>query len=98
MAYTNTLSKSIIINIQMNWQNVQHMDKRERKVLIKQVVKMSRSTTPFILWSSKFHLAYLLHNSECYFNGKGYTTKVKEFDALGWYNSKNELDLTKVMQ
>ena len=51
-------------------------------------------------------MAFLIDASECYFNGKGYSTKVKEFDKLGWYaeTGKNihgepmySLDFNKVM-
>ena len=97
MAYTNILKESILMNIQMNWQNIQHMDKRERKLLIKQVCKISPSNSKFILYGAKFHLAYLLHHSECYFNGKGWTTPVKEFQKLGWYDQSGNLNAAIIM-
>ncbi len=97
MAYTNILKESIIMNIQMNWQNIQHMDKRERKLLIKKVCEISPSSSSFVLYGAKFHLAYLLHHSECYFNGKGWATPVKEFQKLGWYDENKQLIVSKVM-
>jgi hypothetical protein len=96
MAYTNILKSSILMNIQMNWQNVQHMDERERKLLIKEVVNFSTTRTSFVLHGAKFHLAHIIHHSEPYFNKTGTQTKVKEFDALGWYDEKGNLDFNKI--
>ena len=92
MAYTNILSKSIFMNLEMNWQNVQHMDIRERKSLIKQVTEISNTNCSFIHFGGKFHLANIIHHSECYFNKTGTSTKVKEFDKLGWYDKNGTLD------
>jgi hypothetical protein len=42
-------------------------------------------------------MASLIDYSECYFNGLGYSTRVKEFDDLGWYDENNKLNFEKVM-
>jgi len=97
MAYTNILQESILMNINMNWQNVQHMDKRERKLLIKSVIRLSQTTCSFIMYGAKYHLVHIIHFSEPYFNQTGTQTKVKEFEELGWYNSAGELDFIKIM-
>lgn len=93
---TYTLTKSIFQFIDQSWQNLQHMDKAERKRLIKQVVNMKKNKTAFISYYAKFQLAQMLHHSECYFNGKGYTAKVKEFEAEGWYNQEGQLCPSRV--
>lgn len=98
MAYTNILKESIFMNISMNWQNVQHMDKIERKLLIKEVVKMSKTNCSFIRYGAIFHLAHIIHHSEPYFNISGTQTKVKEFDELGWYDESGNLDFNKINQ
>lgn len=97
MAYSNILTKSILMNIDMNWQNIQHMDKRERKLFIKQVVGISRTNCAFITYGAKIHFAHLIHHSECYFNNTGTSTKVKEFEELGWYDSDGHLNPSKII-
>lgn len=107
LSYTNVLKKAILTNVSMNWQNVQLMGKRERKSFIKDVIGLSKGTSSFVLYTAKFHLAYIIHVSECYYNNKGFSTPVKEFLKLGWYSEidKNidgepiySLDFNKVMQ
>jgi len=50
-----------------------------------------------LIYLAKFFMAQLIDNSECYFNGKGYQTKVERFQILGWYNKQGKLDYNKVM-
>ena len=97
MSYTNILSKSILMNIDMNWQNVQHMSNRERKKLINEVVSISRDNCSFVRYGAKLHLIHIIHHSECYFNKTGTSTKVKEFDKLGWYKPNGDLDILKIL-
>lgn len=94
------------MSIGQAWQNVQHMEPRERKVFIKKVIALNRHTSGFIDYSAKYYLACLIDNSECYFNGVGYSTPVKEFMKLGWYVESGKkhdgspmykLDFNKVM-
>jgi len=67
------------------WFNAQKMERKERKQAIKYIVSSSRCSGSFIDYRAKYLLASLIDQSECYFNGLGYQTKVKEFDKLGWY-------------
>jgi len=73
------------------WFNAQKMEKDERKEAIKNIINSSRCSGSFINYKAKYFLASLIDQSECYYNGLGYQTKVKEFDKLGWYveNGKN---------
>ena len=106
MKYTNILTESIFMSIDQAWQNVQHMDKRERKVFIKKVIDLSKSNSGFMYYHAKYYLASLIDSSECYFNEVGYSTPVKEFMELGWYVESGKdimgqpmykLDFNKVM-
>lgn len=83
------------------------MDKRERKLFIKEVISINKQTSGFVHYYAKFHLAHIIDASECYFNDIGCNTPVKEFVKLGWYveTGKNimgepiySLDFNKVMQ
>lgn len=67
-------------NLTQIWFNVQKMDKKERKKLIKHVLKLNYKNGSFIEFAAKDFLKCLIKDSECYFNGKGYTTPVKEFE------------------
>jgi streptomycin 6-kinase len=89
------------------WFNTQKMERDERKQAIKNIIKSSRCNGSFINYRAKYFLASLIDQSECYFNGLGYHTKVKEFDKLGWYvvdgiNTRGEkmysLSFNKIMQ
>jgi len=106
MKYTNILTKSIFMGIDQSRQNVQFMDKRERKVFIKYVIDLSRTNCGFMYYHAKYYFASLIDSSECYFNEVGYSTPVKEFMKLGWYKESGkkhdgspmyELDFNKVM-
>jgi len=79
------------------WFNAQKMEQEERKAVIKYIISLTRENGYFIDYQAKFFMAQLIHNSECYFNGKGYHTKVKQFEKLGWYNEQGNLDYNKVM-
>jgi hypothetical protein len=85
------LTKSMFTDLEMHWQSVQFMNKKERSQLIQKVINLRFDNCSFIHYGAKFHLAYLIHHSEPYFNGKGYQTKVKEFDELGWYGEGKDL-------
>ena len=80
------------------WFNAQKMEADERKQAIKEIIKSSSYSGGFVEYYAKYLLANLIHNSEPYFNGLGYQTKVKEFEKAGWYNEKGELDFNKIMQ
>ena len=89
------------------WFNAQKMEVEERKEAIKNIIKSSRFSGSFVDYKAKYFLASLIDQSEPYYNGLGYQTKVKEFDKLGWYVEigKNiygdpiyELDFNKIMQ
>lgn len=67
------------------WFNAQKMEVEERKEAIKNIIKSERYKGSFIDYNAKYFLATLIDQGECYFNGLGYSTKVKEFDKLGWY-------------
>jgi hypothetical protein len=106
MKYTNILTESIFMSIDQAWQNVQFMDKRERKLFIKKIIASNRFTTGCIEYYAKYYLASLIDSSECYFNEVGYSTPVKEFMEIGWYKEAGirrdgspvyELDFNKVM-
>lgn len=79
------------------WFNAQKMEKDERKKAIKNIIKSNRCAGGFVEYNAKWLLANLIHNSEPYYNGLGYSTKVKEFDKLGWYDNNGNLDLKKIM-
>jgi hypothetical protein len=79
------------------WFNAQKMEIQERKKTIKYIIKLSATNCGFIEYSAKFFMASLIDYSECYFNGLGYSTRVKEFDDLGWYDENNKLNFEKVM-
>ena len=88
------------------WFNAQKMEVEDRVNTITYIIGVSKSNGCFIDYRAKYFLASLIDSSECYFNKKGYSTKVKEFDKLGWYvetgkNIHNEpmysLDFNKVM-
>lgn len=106
MKYTNILTESIFMSIGQAWQNVQHMEEREREVMIQRVISLSSNNSSLIGYYAKYHLAQLIHLSECYFNDVGYSKPVKEFMELGWYveygkdmmgKPMYELDFNKVM-
>ena len=96
MAYTNVLKESIFMNLQMNWQNVQHMTKRERKLLIKEVTNLRHGNCSFVFYGARFHLIHIIHHSEPYFNKTGTQTKVKEFEKLEWYDEQGNLDFNRI--
>jgi len=79
------------------WFNAQKMEREEREEAIKKIIKSSRSEGSFIEYQAKYLLAKLIDNSEPYFNGLGYHTKVKEFENLGWYDENGNLDFKKIM-
>ena len=81
-------------NLNQMWFNAQKMEVEERKEAIKNIIKSERCKGGFIEYQAKYFLATLIDQSECYFNGFGYHTKVKEFDKLGWYveNGKTVFD------
>jgi len=93
----NILTDSIFMNVNMNWQNVQNMSKKERQLFINKVVSLSQTNCGFIEYGAKFHLIHIIHNSECYFNYSGLSTPVKEFKKLGWYNEQGNLDISKII-
>ena len=106
MKHTNILTESIFIGISQAWQNVQHMDAFERGVMIQNIISLSNRNSSLIGYYAKYHLAQLIHLSECYFNAVGYSKPVKEFMELGWYVESGkdvmghpvyELDFNKVM-
>lgn len=78
------------------WFNAQKMEIEEREHVIDYIIKLNHSSG-FIDCQAKFFMAQLIDNSECYFNGKGYSTKVGRFEKLGWYNEQGKLDYNKVM-
>lgn len=79
------------------WFNAQKMEKDERKQAIKNIIKTNSHSSGFIDYHAKFLLATMISNTECYYNGLGYMTKVKEFEKLGWYDEKGHLIFEKVM-
>lgn len=79
------------------WFNAQKMEKDERKQAIKNIISINKVNSWFIDYHAKFLLASMISNTECFYNGLGYTTKVKEFEKLGWYDEKGNLDFNKVM-
>lgn len=85
------------MGIGQSWQNVQHMGIGERKAMIKKVIALSSTKSSFIDYHAKYYLAHLIHASEPYFNVTGKQTRVKEFDALRWYDNEGKLDFNKVM-
>ena len=78
------------------WFNAQKMEVEEREHVIDYIVNLNNDSN-FIDHQAKFFMAQLIDNSECYFNGKGYQTKVERFEILGWYNKQGKLDYNKVM-
>lgn len=90
MKHTNILTESIFMDIRQAWQNVQFMEPRERKAFIKKVIALNRFTTGCIEYCAKYYLASLIDQSECYFNGVGYSTPVKEFFEMGWYRESGK--------
>ena len=93
-------------NLSQMWFNAQKMEVDERANTIAYIIGLSKINGCFIDHKAKYFMAFLIDASECYFNGKGYSTKVKEFDKLGWYaeTGKNihgepmySLDFNKVM-
>ncbi len=97
MKYTNILTESIFMSIDQAWQNVQFMGIGERKLMIERVIALSSTKSSFIDYHAKYYLAHLIHASEPYFNVTGKQTRVKEFDALGWYDNEGKLDFNKVV-
>ena len=79
------------------WFNAQKMEQEEREHTIDYIISLTPSNGSFIDYQAKFFMAQLIDNSECYFNGKGYQTKVERFEILGWYNKEGKLDYNKVM-
>lgn len=75
------------MNIDMGWQTVQHMTHKERKDFKNKIIAINREDTDFITYAAKYYLATLVHHSECYFNSSGTSTRVKEFEELGWYDA-----------
>ena len=65
------------------WANIQNMDVKERKRFIKYVIGLNKFNCSFIEFAAKDFLITLIKHSECYFNGLGYDTEVKEFKELG---------------
>ena len=105
--YDNKMRNLFEANISQMWFNAQKMEIDERKNTIAYIVSLTRTNGGFTEYAAKFFLAQLIHNSEPYFNGLGYTTKVKEFEKQGWYIEvgKNNygdpmysLDFNRVMQ
>lgn len=93
-------------NISQMWFNAQKMDIEERKNTIAYIVGLNKHNGFFLDYRAKFFMAQLIDSSECYYNGKGWSTKVKEFDKLGWYVETGKtihgepmysLDFNKVM-
>ena len=78
------------------WFNAQKMEIKERKKTIKYIINLNKFNCGFIEYHAKFFMAQLIDSSECYYNKKGYSTKVKEFENLGWYTG-DELDYNKVV-
>lgn len=91
------MKNSLENGLDQMWFDVQRMTKKERKLTIKYIVNLNYYNSSFIDYQAKFFLAQLIQDSECFFNKTGTTTKVKEFDALNWYDSNNRLDYNKVM-
>lgn len=79
------------------WFNVQNLDKEDRKKLINRIIKVSSQKGGFIDYYGKYFVCMIIHASEPYYNGKGYQTRVPEFDKAGWYDDKNELIFNKIM-
>lgn len=93
-------------NLSQMWFNAQKMEQMERKNTIAYIIGLSKTNGSFIDYRAKYFLACLIDSSECYYNGKGWSTKVKEFDKLGWYVEDGKtiqgdpifsLDFNKVM-
>ena len=79
------------------WFNAQKMEADERKEAIINVINLNRHSSGFIDYDAKFLIATMIHRSECYHNNLGYSTKVKEFEKLGWYDEKGNLDFQKII-
>lgn len=93
-------------NLSQMWFNAQKMEVEERANTIAYIIGLNKYNGGFIDYKAKYFMAQLIDQSECYYNGKGLSTKVKEFDKLGWYvetgkNIQDEpiysLDFNKVM-
>ena len=92
-----TPNELIGANLDQMWFNVVNMDKESRKKLIKWICNLNRNSSGFIHYYAKSLLVQMIAASECYFNGVGYTTQVKEFKKLGFYIGESlEIDSTKI--
>jgi hypothetical protein len=78
------------------WFNAQKMEKDERERAIKNIIATNAVDSSFIDCGAKYLIANLIDHSQPYYNGLGYYTKVEEFDELGWYDEKGNLDFKKV--
>lgn len=76
-------TKLIEAGLSQIWANLQTMDDKERKKLIKKVISMNDKNCSFIDYAAKPFLINLIKKSECYFNDTGTTTPVKEFQDAG---------------
>lgn len=83
MAHTNILTKSIFTSIEQAWQNVQFMDKRERKHFIKEVEKLNSRDSGFIHYAAKEYLKKLVDASEPYFNNTDKAKAQKNYEIKG---------------
>ncbi len=104
--YNKNMRNLFADNCGQMWFNAQKMEAMERQNTIAYIISLSRCNGSFIDYRAKYFLACLIDSSECYHNRIGTSTKVKEFDKLGWYvetgrNTRNEpmydLDFNKVM-
>lgn len=104
--YNKNMRNLFESNIGQMWFNAQKMEVDERKNTIAYIVGLSKKNGCFLDYRAKFFMAQLIDSSECYYNGLGYSTKVKEFDKLGWYvetgktitgEAMYSLDYNKVM-
>lgn len=84
--------------LEQMWFNAQKMEADERKETIKMIINLNPHSSGFVDYHAKFLLATMIDRSECYHNNLGYQTKVKEFEELGWYDEKGNLDFNKVTQ
>jgi len=69
-------------SLKQTWANIIHMDIKERKKFIKYVINLNQYNCTFIEYAAKSFLTELIKKSECYYNGLGYHTEVKEFKNL----------------
>jgi hypothetical protein len=94
-------TKAVEASLAQIWFNVQKMDKKERKKLIRKILKMNSRNTSFIDYAAKDFLIKVVEFSEPYFNKTGTTTPVKEFvlaekvKAAAHYLVDNDESLTK---